>query len=94
MTIGLELFDDCCFLLRKHLSLYLIDTKSSRYRLRGGLAVAGQHHDPQPFTMQQIDGLRRSGLDRISHTQQPRRLAVDCREHDGLAVLPQRLSLE
>ena len=52
--------------------------------------VAGQHDDPDAFSRQRLQRIRRRSLDRIGDREQPGELAVDGDVDDGRAISAQR----
>ncbi len=62
--LALQALHDRRLLLRQHLGFDGVDAELARHGLGGRAAVAGQHHDAQPFGVQSANRLAGRRLDR------------------------------
>src|SRR5579884_1494306 len=90
-TLALQLPDDLALLLRQDFRLYFVDPKFSCDRLGSSAAVAGQHHDADPFFVQKPDRFRRGFLNGIHYAEDTSGPAIYHDEHYRLAFLAQDL---
>src|ERR1035437_4460240 len=91
MTLGLKSLDHYGFLVWQHISLDVIKAQLARDRLGCRWVVAGQHNQANTFRVEELNGLRRRGLDWIGYANQTSRSALDGDEHHGLTLLPKLL---
>ena len=83
----MKALDDGLLLLRKHVGHDLVDAADlASHRLGRAMVVAGHHDDAQSGAAQRGDRIYGAVLDRVSHDDQPRKLAVNPDEHHALSL--------
>ncbi len=87
MPLGLQIFDDLCFVGRQNVSPDFVDAKAGGNGFGGAYIVAGCHNDVKAKIVQLFQGRGRCVLYRISHAQQPGKFFADNHKHYGFTVV-------
>ena len=85
MPVRLQSLDVCGFLLRRRAGDDVVDAKRPPDRARGGLVVAAQHDDAQPFSAQRRKRGRGGRLHRVGNADAPGECAIGAHEQHAFA---------
>src|SRR5580658_4746339 len=85
-AFGLEFFYDCRFLIGQNFSLKIVDSKFARESLRGGAAVASEHHNADVVFAERGDRGDCGFLYGIGNGDKAKREAAERHENYSLSV--------
>src|SRR5687767_10476510 len=69
----------------------LVETELAAHGFSGGSRVSAQHHDPEPFVVQEANRFRGRRFDRIRDAENSENSAVEAQKNHGLAFLTELL---